>query len=109
MWRLIYGIPSYYLRQLTCKHEWHLVSDPYNAEQDAACYRDGFNYSPRTYLVCSKCERRKRTGEDAVPLWWWVFGLPLIVVGGAVLTALMPLIILVDTVREEFLRPKRAA
>ncbi len=49
------------MQQKACEHQWSYVEGgPYDADEDAACYRDGLNYSPPgSYTVCTKCGKRR--------------------------------------------------
>ncbi len=97
-----------YIRRLTCTHDWHVAAEPYDSDEAAAYYRDGITYIPRTYLVCSKCQKRRRMSQSGAPIGWQLVGFPLFIIYMLVIMALTPLLIIIAMIYEEFRSPKTA-
>ncbi len=96
--------------QKACDHQWTYVEGgPYDAEEDAACYRDGLNYvPPGSYTVCTKCGKRwpahdHGTGWD-LP---FIVALPFIILYMLFIGVFGPLIILISAIYDELFARKR--
>jgi hypothetical protein len=83
-----------------CDHQW---IEYFDAAEDAACYRDGFNYRPAVE-VCTKCRKTKRTRYDDEMKWYEI---PLVILVSVVallyLGVIAPVLMLVVFIHDEFL------
>ena len=95
-----------------CQHEWTYVEGgPYNADEDAACYRDGFNYVPpgSTYR-CTKCGKTKPAGDNVFDGDWKSLVLfPFILVGLILWVVLFPVALLINAIYESLPSHKAAS
>ncbi len=97
-----------HIRRLSCTHDWHVATEPYDSDEAAAYYRDGLTYTPRPYLVCSKCQKRRPMSQDRAPIGWQLVGFPLFIIYMLVIMVLTPLLIIIAVIYEEFRPPKTA-
>ncbi len=97
-----------YVRRLTCRHEWHVATGPYDPDQAAACSHNGVRYTPQAYLICSKCQKRRSGLQGSAPIGWQLLGFPLFAVYMLVIMVLTPVLLLIAMIYEALRRPRAA-
>ncbi len=88
----------------TCDHEWtYIEGAPYDAKEDAACYRDGVTYvPPGSYMLCTKCGKRRPAADNTIESKrGFCLAFPFIFAGTIVLAILAPVAALVCGLYEE--------
>lgn len=100
------------MTRVKCEHDWTYVEGgPYDAQEDAACYRDGFGYAPPgSEYVCKKCGKRKPAGDNVWDGdWREVLLMPLIFLGMIIIGAFGPFLMLIALGYEELASRIRAS
>ena len=85
------------MRNRVCDHQW---KECFDAEEDAACYKDGFNYRP-AFQICTECGKRKKIRYDD-DMKWYEYPLVFLVGVGALLylAVIAPLLFLIAIIHD---------
>lgn len=92
------------IKKSECRHEWAEIFD---ADADAACYNDGFNYRPAEE-ICTQCGKTRKIKYEDETKWYKILLLsPFLLVAVLYLGIVAPILTLIIAIKDELITGRK--